>query len=113
MQEALLRNRFGDVTEIIKEEWIREVTEASKNSWVVVHLYQDSVIECRLLEEALLNVSKRFKYIKFLKIKSNQAIENWPERNLPSLFIYHDGEMKVQLITLKELGGKTMKPVGQ
>jgi hypothetical protein len=27
--------------EITKADWVKEVTEASKSCWVVVHLYQD------------------------------------------------------------------------
>lgn len=62
---------------------------------MAVHLYQDSVIECRLLEETLLQIAVKFKYIKFLKIKSTQAVENWPDRNLPSLFLYHEGKYSI------------------
>lgn len=29
------------VMEITKADWVKEVTEASKSCWVVVHLYQD------------------------------------------------------------------------
>lgn len=111
IQQERARNRFGDVVEIIKDEWISQVTEGSKAGyWVVVHLYQDSVIECRLVEEALQQLAPKFKYVKFLKIRSTQAIENWPERNLPTIFVYKDGNMQKQLLTLKEVGGKTMKP---
>ncbi len=112
LQQERFRNRFGDVTEIAKDEWVTQVNEASKASWVVVNLYQDSVVECRLLEETLRVIAAKFKYIKCLKIRSTQAIENWPERNLPTLFVYEGGELKHQLITLKEVGGKTMKPLG-
>jgi len=112
IQQERARNRFGDVVEIIKDEWISQVTDGSKAGyWVIVHLYQDSVIECRLVEEALQQLAPRFKYVKFLKIRSTQAIENWPERNLPTIFAYKDGSMQKQLLTLKEVGGKTMKPV--
>lgn len=111
IQQERARNRFGDVVEIIKDEWISQVTEGSKAGyWVIVHLYQDSVIECRLVEEALQQLAPKFKYIKFLKIRSTQAIENWPERNLPTIFAYKNGSMQRQLLTLKEVGGKTMKP---
>jgi hypothetical protein len=64
MKQKAARERFGDVSrlrerraleetsdpsgwvglqvvEITKDDWVREVTEASKSCWVVVHLYQD------------------------------------------------------------------------
>ena len=108
-----MRNRYGEVTEIIKDEWIREVTEGSNSCDVVVHLYQDSMVECQLMDEALRLLAGRFKYIKFLRIKYNQAIENWPERNLPTVFVYSKGVLKTQLITLNSVGGKKMNASGK
>lgn len=107
-----LRDKFGEVVEIAKVDWIREVTDASKACWVVVHLYQDSKVECRLMDNALANLAPRFPAVKFLKIRSSQAVENWPDHNLPSLFLYHDGELQHQSMTLRHLQGKTMKPSG-
>lgn len=112
LQEMAVKNRFGDVVEIVKDDWIREVTESSNNYPVVVHLYENSVIECELVSEAMTVLAKKFKYIKFLKIKSTQAVENWPEKNLPTIFVYENGSLKTQLLTIKKIGGKTMKPEG-
>lgn len=109
MREAAAKNRFGEVVEITKDEWVRQVTEASEGCDVVVHLYEDSMIECQLMDEALRNIASRFKYIKFLRIKYNQAIENWPEKNLPTVFVYSKGSLKTQIVTLNSVGGKQMK----
>lgn len=43
--------------------------------------------------------------MKCVKIKALQAIENWPESNLPTLFVYHKGVLQHQLMTLKSFGG--------
>ena len=64
------------------------MTEASKTCTVVVHLYSDSVIACELMNEILQSLARKFPYVKFLKIKSEQAVENWPDRNLPTIFVY-------------------------
>lgn len=85
------------------------MTDCSKTCWVAVHLYQDSIVECGLVDEAMTVLAARFKYVKFVKIRSTQAIENWPERNLPTVFFYNEGELKTQLITTKSVGGKNMK----
>jgi hypothetical protein len=98
--------------EIVKDDWIREVTEGSKTCSVIVHLYENSLVECQIMDEALAVIASKFKYLKCLKIKSTQAIENWPERNLPTLFIYEEGALKSQLMTLKQVGGKTMNTDG-
>ena len=112
MKEAAFRNRFGEVFDIVKNDWIREVTEASNSVTVIVHLYENSIVECEVLDEAMRQLAPKFKYLKFLRIKSTHAIENWPEKNLPALFIYEDGAMKTQLITLKALDGKSSKAEG-
>ena len=112
LKRQTVRNRFGDVVGIGKDDWIREVTESSQTCWVVVHLFQDSVIECELVAEALVILASKFKYVKFLKIRSTQAIENWPDKNLPTIFAYHDGVLQCQLVTLHHVGGKSMKPDG-
>lgn len=48
MKKAQALNRFGEVRDIIKDEWIREVTEASNASIVLVHLYSDSLVDCQV-----------------------------------------------------------------
>jgi hypothetical protein len=113
MKQAAFRNRFGDVVDIVKNDWIREVTEASQNCTVLVHLYEDSIVECAVMDEAMKLLAPKFKYLKFLRIKSTHAIENWPERNLPALFIYEGGNMKTQIVTLKPLNGKSTKAEGK
>jgi hypothetical protein len=45
--------RFGGVRALQRSEYVREVTEASKSRWVVVHMYQNSVEDCSLLANAL------------------------------------------------------------
>ncbi len=113
LKEAAIKNRFGEVEEITKDEWVRQVTEASEGCDVVVHLYEDSMIECQIMDDALRSLASRFKYIKFLRIKYNQAIENWPERNLPTVFVYSKGSLKTQIVTLNNLGGKQTKPASK
>ncbi len=113
MKKTAVTNRFGEVVEIVKDEWIREVTEGSKSSIVLVHLYSDAMIECQLMDEALKRLAPKFRYLKFLRIKYNQAIENWPEKNLPTVFIYEKGNLRTQIITLNALGGKSMTAQGK
>lgn len=110
LREKRARDRFGSVRDIEKAEWTREVNDASKERWVIVHMYQDSVVECALMDEALKDIAARFKYLKIVRIKSTSAVENWPDRNLPTLFMYNDGEAKEQIMTLNSLRGKNMKP---
>ena len=42
--------RFGELYEISKGDWVREVTEASRDVSVVALLYEDGILECRVME---------------------------------------------------------------
>lgn len=41
MQAAAQRDKYGEVIQISKPEFVKEVTEASKECYVVVHLFKD------------------------------------------------------------------------
>jgi hypothetical protein len=113
LKQRAAKYRFGDVYPIGKDDWVREVSEASKAAWVVVHLFQDSIVECRIVEEIFTKLSAKFRDVKFVKIRSTQAIENWPDKNLPAIFVYHDGVLNSQLITLTSIGGKSATADGK
>eukprot|EP00937_MAST-01D_sp_MAST-1D-sp2_P001127 g1127.t1 len=108
MQAARARDRFGEVRPIEKPEWVSEVTEASKDVWVVCYLWQHSLVECKLMDALLPQLAARHKYVKFVSIRSTAAVENWPDSRLPTLFMYHDGELQHTTTGLSQFGGKQM-----
>lgn len=111
LKQQALTKRFGQVLDISKGQWVREVTEASKDCTVIVHLFNDSMVECALMDEALVVIADKFKEIKICRIRSTTAVENWPDSNLPTLFIYKNSELFVQSLTLANMYGKSMKPI--
>lgn len=42
MQAQAAKEKYGQITEISKPDFVKQVTEASKECHVVVHLYKDS-----------------------------------------------------------------------
>jgi hypothetical protein len=64
------------------------------------------------VDEVFTVLAPKFKDIKFVKIRSTSAVENWPDRNLPTIFFYGGGELKKQIMTLKSLGGTSMDAAG-
>ena len=106
-KEAFKRKyRFGDFTEINREDWQREVNEGSLNGqWVVVVLTSTAVEEAMAVEASMQAVAEKFKSVKFLKIRSTSAIEKWPDANLPTVFCYVNGEMNKQMIGSEQCGG--------
>eukprot|EP00842_Homolaphlyctis_polyrhiza_P005076 jgi/Hompol1/556/HPOL_000374-RA len=97
--------RFGRVVQISKTDYTVEVTEASKSASVVLHLFQDYNPACKLLNAILDRLADKHKATKFLKIVADLCIPNYPDRNLPTVLIYKDGEIVKQLIGLDMLGG--------
>jgi len=92
------RARFGDVREITAEDYVQEVNKAGEDVWVVLHLYQHSLPICKLLNEYLQHLAAKFPQTKFLKSIATLCIPNYPDRHLPTIFIYHNGNLVKQFI---------------
>ncbi|KAI9321567.1 thioredoxin-like protein [Dichotomocladium elegans] len=105
-QEA--KNKFGGVTQISKPDFVKEVTEASKECYVVVHLFKDYIPACKLMNQHLTELAKQFKSTKFLKIVSDQCIPNYPDRNVPTLLVYGEGDIKANIVGAIAFGGMKM-----
>jgi hypothetical protein len=39
-----IKNKFGQITEISQVDFVNEVTEASTDCWVVLHLYKPGYV---------------------------------------------------------------------
>ncbi|KAG9294614.1 hypothetical protein G9A89_008093 [Geosiphon pyriformis] len=100
--------KYGQLIQISKPDFIREVTEASKVDWVVVHLFKDSVPVCKLLNTHLTSLAAKHRLTKFIKIIGDQCIPNYPDRNLPTLLIYGEGDIKEQVVGAERFGGMGM-----
>lgn len=46
------------------------------------------------------------------KLLLDQAIHNYPDKNLPTLLVYYNGEMKTQFVGLSQLKGESMTDEG-
>lgn len=100
--------KFGIVREISGQDYVQEVNKAGEDIWVVIHLYKQGIPLCALLNQHLNVLSGKFPYTKFLKSIAQTCIPNYPEKNLPSMFIYHQGEMKKQIVGPLEFRGPTI-----
>ncbi|SJX60658.1 related to phosducin homolog, likely to be involved in regulation of pheromone response [Sporisorium reilianum f. sp. reilianum] len=130
--------RFGRVYPISRPDYTREVTEASKHdpdahpdaqrlddeeqsgtnadkqrqggTGVVCFLYKDGIDTCRLLAGYLDTLAAKYPATKFVSIVGDQCIPNYPDRNLPTLLIYRNGELHRQIVGLRpEIGLDGMK----
>ncbi|KOS20706.1 Phosducin-like protein 2 [Escovopsis weberi] len=97
----------GSVYPISKPEYQREVTDASSQGPVFVNLTSTSGnnVESKVLSELWRQAAKDYGDIKFCEIRANQAIENYPDRNCPTILVYKNGDIVKQVVTLMTLAG--------
>lgn len=109
IRELSEKAKFGHVFPITKPEFNDEVTEALKKgddgTWVLVHMSSQAALQSRLLAQLLSELAIKYPEIKICDIPARSAVENYPEKNCPTLIIYHQGNIVKQFITLTQLGG--------
>ncbi len=97
---------YNQVFPLQKPDYSRDVSEASKKSFVLVHLTSSlgTNIESRILTELWRELARKFGEIKFCEIRADMCIEGYPEKNTPTILVYRNGDITKQLVTLRELG---------
>ncbi|KAJ5751727.1 hypothetical protein N7520_008644 [Penicillium odoratum] len=101
---------FNQVYPLQKVDYGREVTDASKEAFVLVNLTsQGANVESRVLTELWRQLAAKYGDIKFCEIRADMCIEGYPERNTPTILVYKDTEIRRQLVTLRELKGVRTK----
>ncbi|KAJ0122909.1 phosducin family protein [Diaporthe amygdali] len=101
----------GSVYPLSKPDYQREVTEASNNGVVFVNLTSSSGgtnVESRVLSDLWKQAAKEYGDIKFCEMRASQAIENYPEKNCPTILVYKNGDIVKQIVTLTTVGGVRM-----
>ncbi|KAG8932049.1 hypothetical protein FRC02_001738 [Tulasnella sp. 418] len=104
------RARFGEIIPIGRDDYSREVTEASKvdepladeegeGTGVVCFLYKDGDPACVKLASQLRILSKRHPRTKFVSIVGNKCIPDYPDRLQPTLIMYRKGEVTAQVVS--------------
>ncbi|KAK2767402.1 hypothetical protein FQN54_003558 [Arachnomyces sp. PD_36] len=108
LQKSSIHNQ---VYPISKPDYAAEVTEASSKYFVLVNLTSSSGgnVESHLLTELWRNLAAKYGDIKFCEIRADMCIEGYPDRNTPTILVYRDGDIKRQIITLKEFNGARTK----
>uniref|UniRef100_A0A663M2R7 Phosducin like 2 n=1 Tax=Athene cunicularia TaxID=194338 RepID=A0A663M2R7_ATHCN len=103
------RQKYGKLREIHGEQYVKEVTNAPEDVWVIIHLYQSSIPVCLLVNEYLSLLAKKFPEVKFLKAIVNSCIQNYHDRCLPTILVYKTGEIKGRFVGVDECGGIYLK----
>ncbi|KAG2553076.1 phosducin-like protein 3 isoform X1 [Panicum virgatum] len=110
LREAAKAARFGSILPITGSDFVREVSQAPSDIWVVVFLYKDGIPECGLLQNCLEELATRYPATKFVKIISTDCIPNYPDRNVPTILVYNNSAVKGTYVGLQKFGGKRCTP---
>lgn len=81
-----------------------------KNNPLIV---SNSIPLCALINQHLCMLARKFPQTKFLKSISTTCIPNYPDHNLPTIFVYFEGDMKAQYIGPLVFGGMNLKADGK
>ncbi|EEF50942.1 phosducin-like protein 3 [Ricinus communis] len=104
MREEAKILKFGSVLPISGSDFVREVSQAPSDVWVIVLLYKDGYQECGVLLRCLEELATRYPATKFVKIISTDCIPNYPDYNLPTLLVYNNGAVKANYVGLRSFG---------
>ncbi|KAI5291546.1 hypothetical protein KEM52_000135, partial [Ascosphaera acerosa] len=104
LQKASVHNQ---VYPIQKPDYAREVTEASAQYFVLVNLTSSlsNNVESSLLDNLWRQLAAKYGDVKFCQIRADLCIEGYPERNCPTILVYRDGDIKKQIVTLRNFRG--------
>ena len=98
LKEFASKPHFGKLYELRKQDYIQEVTNAPKDVYVVLLLYQTYIEDCQVLSKILEKLAQRFILVKFMRIVATDCIEKFSDRDCPGIIIYYNGKLYRQLI---------------
>lgn len=105
---------YNQVYPVQKADWSRDVTETSQKASVFVLLTssQGTNVESRIMVEMWRELAQKFGDVKFCQIRGDLCIEGYPDKNTPTILVYKDGDIKKQVVTLREFQGVQTKLPG-
>merc|ERR1719361_2777112 len=98
--------RYGNTMELTAWTFEKEVDQAPKNVFVVVHVYQDYMERCARMNYAIARIAKSYPHIKFLRARSDRlGLDTYPEIGLPTFIVFKNGQQLQNHIAVHELIG--------
>jgi hypothetical protein len=89
------------------EQWTKEVTEVSRSHPVLVLLTKENSKACFTLERVMEDVARTYRTsrTKFRRAEARDIIPNYPERNVPTLILYRNGDVVENIVGIEQFGG--------
>lgn len=100
-------NNRNECIHVSHEEWTKEVTLISHSHPVLVLLTKENSKECYPLERVMEDVAHKYRLsrTKFRRAEARDIIPNYPERNVPILILYRNGDVVENIVGIEQFGG--------
>lgn len=87
---------FGDVVHLKNsEEFLDAIDNENKTITVIIHIYDENVPGCDVMNGCLISLAKEYPLVKFCKIIGSavNVSKNFKKEGIPALLVYKNGEV--------------------
>lgn len=89
---------FGSLTTITADEYANVIDEEWENIPVIVHLYDNSISTCKLLDDHLRGLSNKYSLAKFVRVSADELEFDLVES--PAILVYKNGILIANLVRI-------------
>jgi len=93
MIEYAQKVKYGKVIELRKQDYIAEVTNAPKDTYVVLHLYQNYSEPSNILGKIFEFLAQKFPLTKFMKIVATNCVDKYNDNDVPGVIVYKNAQL--------------------
>ncbi|XP_074671187.1 phosducin-like protein 3 isoform X2 [Strix aluco] len=102
LQKSLVKT-YEDMT---LEELEENEDEFNEEDEKAIEMYRIPL--CALINQHMSGLARKFRDVKFIKAISTTCIPNYPDKNLPTIFVYLEGDIRAQFIGPLVFGGMNL-----
>lgn len=109
LQKAADLPKFGTVFNLVSgQEFLDAIDKENKSVTIIVHIYEDKVQACRIMNECLNELCKEYPEVKFCKMLASVAgvSKNFKVSGVPALLVYKNGSLVGNYVQLTEEFGR-------
>lgn len=96
------RTRYGQLQEIDVSQYVEAIDNEDSRTAVIIHLYQPNHQQCRILNQYLMELARKYRLAKFLCIVSTKADPTFDEVALPTLLCYRNKDLVANLVRITD-----------
>ncbi|XP_029793003.1 phosducin-like protein 3 isoform X2 [Suricata suricatta] len=105
-QQVLQQSIVKTYEDMTLEELEENEDEFNEEDERAIEMYRIPL--CALINQHFHGLARKFPDVKFMKAISTTCIPNYPDRNLPTIFVYLEGDIKAQFIGPLVFGGMNL-----